>query len=269
MKLTNKNLVIAGFTAAMAITSTNALAFPDFQVDEGSVPGSSANVFTADKITGNYVEVATFDVGGTFDVSIKWEAGQFVADDGTNPVTTQLGSFGANGYDMYALFLGSGNFSTVAGVTVFNFTSGNLDLFLDPSQNTTFGQPGTGNVAWTTGSSAEDILIATGSIVSGQGTLDPTLPTCTGGGINCGSFGTTSTFQLTDPDGKDFFIAPDPFLDLLFNSGQLNNFDPVGTQVINGSMDAVFGQSVPEPTSVALMGLGLLGLGLRRRKNAA
>ncbi|PKM35719.1 MAG: hypothetical protein CVV06_14775, partial [Gammaproteobacteria bacterium HGW-Gammaproteobacteria-10] len=172
MKFTSKTLAFVGLTSAMAITSTSALAFPDFQVDEGSVPGSIANVFTADKITGNYVEVATFDGGGTFDVSIKWEAGQFVADDGTNPVTTQLGSFGTNGYGMYALFLGSGNFSTVAGVKGFNFTSGNLDLFLDPDQDTTFSQPVTGNVAWTTGSSAEDILIATGSIVSGQGTLN-------------------------------------------------------------------------------------------------
>jgi hypothetical protein len=52
-----------------------------------------------------------------------------------------------------------------------------------------------------------------------------------------------------------------------FQSGQLNNFTPVGTQEINGSLDVTF--AVPEPASVALIGLGLMGLGLSRRRKQA
>jgi hypothetical protein len=282
-----KTLLASAVTISLAAVSSGAMAqtFPNFTVDEASVGGGALpNLVTADKITGNYVEVATFTpttaTGGTFNASLQWNAGQFVANDGKTPVANQLGSFSTNQYGLYALYQAGGIYTTSSGKTTFTFNpaaTNTFSIFLDPNSDTTFTAPANGSAAWTTGNASDDRLIATGMPISGQGTLDPTLTTCpapgstTVTGINCGSFGTASTFVLNS-DGSKYFVAPSPFYQLSFQSGQLDNFAPSGTQTINGSLDVVFGNAsaIPEPTSIALfgLGLGLLGFAASRRKSA-
>lgn len=144
-------------------------------------------------------------------------------------VASQLGSLSANQYGLYALYQGSGTFNTTGAGIDFNFTpGGSLRVFADPSANTVIVQPGSGANAFTTSGSADDILIASGMPTSGQGQLDPNLSTSGTAGINCGSFGAASTFNLTANGGR-YFVAPNPFYSISFQSGQ---FDPKPTIAI-------------------------------------
>jgi hypothetical protein len=234
--------------------------YPDFSVNPTAYGGSGT--FTADKITGNYTEVITFNANGTFDISLLYQAGQFVANDGT--VALNGGGPGGTGlgatYGLYALFKGSGTF-TLGPTTTFALNpGGTLGVFLDfPFDNSGYVAPatGTGNFAIT--NSGNDKTIATGAGVVGSGNL-----TCSVGN-NCGSFGQVTSFNLTNPDGTSYFIQPVPFYDLSLQSGQFNGFVPSGTLQLNGSMDVIFAR-VPEPASLALVGVALLGLGVSRRR---
>jgi len=284
MKNALRKTLLAGSmvgVAAFATSSAIAQSFPDFTVNEAVVPGAISNTLTADKITGNYFEVITFNGGpasGSFNVALLWNAGQFVGNDGKSLAGSQLGSVNTNQYGLYALYTGSGSFTTSGSVTTFMYSpGGSLSVFLDPSSNTTFNQPTTGASSFTASNNGEDIAIANGATVSGQGQLDPTLPTCTTSGsgpINCGNFGTSTTFNLSAA-GTQYFTSPTPFYNISFQSAELNNFSPTGTRVINGSLDVTFNPTgspvpvpvpVPEPASMALLALGLLGLGFSQRK---
>jgi hypothetical protein len=257
MNAFKKTILAASIAAATVFSGTAAAApFNSFTVDP--INGNQAN-FVADKITGNYTETATFNPDGTFNVSLVWTAGQFVGNGGNTAYSAFQTGLGSN-YGLFANYSANGTYSVSGTTTTFNFQpgTGSLNLFLDTDLASAGG----------------DVLLGSGNPLAGQGTLNPMLSTCSspsnpnGNGINCGSFGASSSFALTAA-GSDFFILPNPFYSMSFQSGQLNNFTPSGTQTINGSLDVVFENAaeVPEPASVGLLGLGMLGLYAARRRN--
>jgi len=253
--------VVCAFSANVASAQTTI--FPDFRVDPvGPIPA-----FVADKMTGNFVEIATFNSNGSFTANLYWKAAAFVANDGTNQLNSSTTGLGSS-YGLYGLYTAAGTFSTnAAGRTDFVFTPGTagaLTVYLDPNNNSVFTE--NGGTGFTATGNGEDTILGTGVPLSGNGFLDPNNSQCTVG-IFCGAFGSTTSFNLTSA-GSSFFVAPSPFYQMSFQSGQLNNFTPSGRQVINGSLDVTL-TAVPEPASVALLGLGLVALGLSRRRKQA
>jgi hypothetical protein len=271
----SKTVLACSVAAASFFTASVAQADTIFNAFTISHTEAGLNTqFNANKITGDYVEVITF-AGSVFNVSLFWKAGQFSEVGGAGAYDALDSRLGID-YGLYGFYHASG---TVAigpdSFTTFTFTpgTGSLQLYLDENTNTKYnaltGNPLTGSGAFTLTGTTDDIVVANGTPLAGSGTLNPA------GcgfkiGINCGSFGSTTSFSLTNPAGTSFFLAPSPFYDLSFQSGQLNNFTPTGTVTINGSLDVVFSRAVPEPSSTALLGLGLLGLGFtaRRRKQS-
>jgi len=188
-------------------------------------------------------------------------------NDGANALITQLGSFGSNGYNMYAVFSSSG---ALTG-TGFNGLAGSFSLYIDVNQDTTLALPGTGTGSVAIGNAIDDYQIAFATnLISGLGVVgtpgafdlifnDFTLTT---GDNNAGTAGTQN--------GDLYFTEPRPFHLLVQTNGDFDKFPTVpgpGTYSnITGDISAVF--KVPEPGSLAMLGLGLLGLGMSRRRKA-
>lgn len=268
MKVAVSALVSAIIAVSGASNAVAAEQFKDFTVDEASVPGAAVNVFVADKLNGGFTEYVTFTGPNTFSAQARANIGQFFKDEGQNLVPSQLNNFGVAGYGMYALFEATGTF---AGL---NFTGGTgaFYLYIDPLQDTTFGTSD-GIVPVSRLGTADDYLIASSTtLVSGTGTL-ATAP----GAYNFDfedvvlTSGDQTAFFAGVQDGESYFIQPRPFHILVQvngdNDASTGSGLPGDPIVVTGDVSAVF-KDVPEPTSVALVGLALLGAGVasRRRK---
>lgn len=257
-KLLSAMLVAASLAAAGSASAIGV--FNEFTVNETVVPGANvaglANpALVADKLNGSYVEFLTITSGTTFAAQGFVTFSAYLNNDGTSVVQSLLGNFEQNGgYLLRAVFSATG---TITGPNTFSSNNTSFSLFVDPNQNTsaTFTN---GTTAPVLSGNGDDILLAFANRGVGTGNLN----------------GPPGAFNIDFSDftlsgfGSTFFINPNPFYMNVRVNGDYDVITQTGdpaTRRITGDISAVF-QSVPEPSSIGLFGLALVGLAAARRR---
>jgi len=249
-------------------------AFSNNVVCAGAGTNVGTNGFSVDKVTGDYVEklrvtsLNADNVSGTFKATIVFDInaysylGQNVGT-GLNVDEAFPGTNGV-GYNLYAVVTATGSFA-------------GQSFIADPGVGTTLKIYGDANQdANLTLGSINDLSLAFGGAGVGDVLLGSSTALVSGSG-NTAAAGGTDGFAVTFTDfnlenGDNFWIAPRPFYINLFSDGDITDptfvFDPTqALTTLAGEASANF-LPVPEPGSLALVGLALFALGAAGRRKA-
>lgn len=270
---TFKPLFIAtGLAMGLGMTATAfAVALPQFQVDPDSNVGTLNN-FYATSINGGSSERLAKVGGNQLVATFGYLAFSGFSNDGP------LGSIGnvpaidsglGVTYGLYLTFdlVADWNGDGVFGGLGSNYTLSSLNFnvyqdsdFAAVATRTTF-TPATLAADASIAQNGGDTLFGSGSLLAGIAGIDAL----------GGAFLNSTTTYANTAAGNAFFVDPVPFYTLAFNA--FNNTSQgvqIGTDFIAISAAGLvdFNQ-VPEPATLALLGMGLVGMGISLRKRKA
>ena len=236
-------------TAGIAASFSSHADFLDFQVDETPYGGE---VITADKLNGGYKEIIDFDGNGNFTATAFANMNQLFSNEGGDNLGA-ASMIGSN-YSLYATFSASGSVMTPGvdgSISSLSADTGSFQLFIDPNRDTTAA-----DADLSLSGTADDMMLCESmNIGQNVGLLYGF------GGVFDFMF---SDFELTEA-GDSYFVSPTPFYMYVNVDGDFDTFPLEGQQRVTGDVSAVF---VPEPSTLAVLGLGLLGLGATSRRKA-
>jgi hypothetical protein len=263
-------LIAGAAVPAFAQTTANATA-PVFTINPAGI-GAAGSVFMADQIAGTSTELLHTNTDGSGHAGSGWLSLGSFSLGGAAVGQTGL----TNSYQLYVTFSLTDMYrqGTGSGINTPNsindLTSLSFKFYADTHFDDTYtpaSASGMGTEATVTGNTGNDILLAFGSLSTDGGVA--TFNEKLGAGLN-----STESFNLT-ADGQAFFIDPKPFYNMAFNEfnntsiGASVNGNLVAINQASGSIDFEgTTTSVPEPASLSLLGLGMLGLAFAKRRRA-